>query len=52
MAVHENYRDHFHEGYHDETDGTGKTVKHLQPVLARTGAEDESHEETNRTDNP
>lgn len=48
MAVHEDYGDHFHESYHDETDGTGETVEHLQPILAGAGAKDEPHEEAHR----
>lgn len=50
VAVDEDDGNHFHEGDHDEADGTGETVKHLQPVLASTGAENESHEKANETD--
>jgi len=50
VTVYEDDGDHFHESYHDEADRTGETIKHLQPVLSSTSAEDQSHEEADETD--
>jgi len=49
VTVYEDHGYHFHEGYHDKADRPGETIKHLQPVLASTSAEDQSHEEADET---
>lgn len=51
VTIYEDYGDHFHQGDHNEADGTGEAVKHFQPIFPSTGAENESHEKANNTDN-
>lgn len=51
VTVHKDDGDHFHEGDHNETDGTSEAVEHLQPILSGTGTEDKPHEETHHADN-
>lgn len=49
VSVDKDHGYHLHQRHHHETNGAGKRVEHLEPVLPGTCAEDETDNEAEET---
>lgn len=50
MPIDVDNSNHFKQSDHNQADGAGERVEHLEPVLARSCGEDQAHEEAERAD--